>query len=315
MKEKKKKILILIVGLAVLGILGLTVLNKLRGHGYFSMVKNYVHYYLNKPDLSQYEPLEEGKAEWLDSAAAIAHALGGVGESVYTDSKEAFLTSYEKGFRVFEVDLALTADGKVVCSHEFESSNGNALNYREFMDFKIEDIYTPLDLAELMKLVAANEDVYLMTDFKWDNSAGSDNREVTVIMSKIVEAAKAAGGEALLERLLVQFYNPKSYEMMEEVYPFSNYVFTLYHYAKPIYEDILAFCLENQIPVVGLESSRATEEVIRYFNDWNIEVIVYTVNEPEEAQRLFDYGAAGVYTDWLLPEELNQMAGKKETLD
>ena len=40
----------------------------------------------------------------------IAHALGGIGDKTYLNSKESFLASYQMGCRLFEVDLVKTSD-------------------------------------------------------------------------------------------------------------------------------------------------------------------------------------------------------------
>ena len=40
----------------------------------------------------------------------IAHALGGIGDKTYLNSKESFLAGYQMGCRLFEVDLVKTSD-------------------------------------------------------------------------------------------------------------------------------------------------------------------------------------------------------------
>jgi len=41
----------------------------------------------------------------------VAHAFGEIDGIFYTDSRDAFLLNYERGFRTFEVDLVLLQDG------------------------------------------------------------------------------------------------------------------------------------------------------------------------------------------------------------
>lgn len=53
----------------------------------------------------------------INSNNYIAHALGGIDGQTYTNSKEAIENSYNKGVRLFEVDVKLTSDNKLVCVH------------------------------------------------------------------------------------------------------------------------------------------------------------------------------------------------------
>ena len=297
---QKKIIIVLfvILGMAT----ALWGLNSLRGHGYGTMVKTYIRYWLNPVDLDKYEPLDEGMAEWLEEDTLLAHAMGGIGESVYTNSQEAFERAYEDGFRVYEVDMVVTKEGEVICSHEYLDENGEVLEYSSFMQQKIENKYTPVDLKKLIDLMETYPDVYIMTDIKWDNSMGSSNEDVITLISALVEEAEKRQSKNILDRMIIQIYNPKSYEIMKSIYPFKHYVYTLYHYASPIYEEILGFCLENNLPVVAMEESRISKEIVEYFNQWNIDVLVYTINDETTASELREYGVKGIYTDWLMPE-------------
>ena len=92
------------------------------------------------------------------------------------------------------------------------------------------------------------------------------------------------------------------YSEYRNIYPFKNYVYTLYHYVSPIYEEILGFCLENKIPVVAMQEDRITEERVKYFNDWNVDVLAYTINDANTEEAFREFGVKGIYTDWLMPE-------------
>ena len=299
-KNKKKIIILLIVVLGMAA--ALWGVNQLRGHGYGTMVKTYIHYWLNPVDLDKYEPLDENMAEWLEEDTLLAHAMGGIDASEYTNSLEAFEQSYANGFRVYEVDLAVTKEGEIICSHEYLDANGEVVEYSSFMNEKIEGKYTPLDLSMLVDLMETYPDIYVMTDIKWDNSMGSSNEDVSILMASLVEEAGKRECKDILDRMIIQIYNPKSYEIMKSFYPFKHYVYTLYHYASPIYEEILGFCLEHNLPVVAMEESRITKDIVEYFNQWNIDVLVYTVNEEEKVKELREFGVTGIYTDWLVPE-------------
>ena len=300
---RRKKIILITLIMLVIVAAGLFALKQLRGHGYFSAAKNYLHYYMNKPDFSQYEPLVEDEDAWYQKQAYIAHALGGIEQQDYTNSLEAFQLAYKNGFKVFEVDFAVTSDGQVVCAHDFVDFGDVVPDYSTFMNQKISGQYTPLDMQGLIDLLYENEDIYLMTDFKWDNSLGSNNHDVEIIMSSLIACIEERQDESLYDRMIIQIYSEDNFRLIESYHQFSNYVYTLYNYAYPIYDEIAAFCLENQIAVVTMSADRATDEHVALFEQWNIKVFSHTINTKEEATQQFQNGVKGIYTDWLLPTE------------
>lgn len=292
----------MLILLLVLGILSIFALKKMRGHGYFSAAKGYIHYWLNKPDFSEYEPLEPDENAWYQENHLIAHALGGIEETEYTNSKEAFLEAVENEYRVFEVDFSVTSDGKVVCAHDFTAFS-ELPDYETFMASKVAGKYSPLDVEDLISCFAQNDDLYLMTDFKWDNSFGSNNHDVEIIMDTLTQTI-AQFDESLLNRVIIQVYSEQNYVYISENYPYQNYVYTLYNFAYPIYEEVAATCLKYQIPVVTMHYDRATREHIDILKKWNIQVFSHTVNDLEQAALQQQNGVTGIYTDWILPTEM-----------
>ena len=66
---------------------------------------------------------EERYIRTIKSSRYMAHALGGIDGENYTNSKEALESSYNKGIRLFEVDINLTADDKLVCVHGWNKND------------------------------------------------------------------------------------------------------------------------------------------------------------------------------------------------
>lgn len=111
----------------------------------------------------------------------IAHAAGEVNEIKSTNSKEALDENYKKGFRLFELDIIKTSDGKLVAAHDwkmwarFTDYNG-ALppSHSEFMKHKIYGDYSTLDMKGINKWFAAHPDAILITDKLNDPVAFAD---------------------------------------------------------------------------------------------------------------------------------------------
>jgi hypothetical protein len=101
----------------------------------------------------------------------IAHAGGKIEGHNYTNSLEALDLSYKKGFRLFELDIIETSDGKYVAAHDWKQWAGQT-NYTgslpvtssEFMKHKIKGKFTPLDMEAVNKWFSEHKDAILVTD-------------------------------------------------------------------------------------------------------------------------------------------------------
>jgi len=101
----------------------------------------------------------------------IAHAGGEVKGIKSTNSKQALDENYAKGFRLFELDIITTADGKMVAAHDwkmwsrFTDYKGSLPpTYASFMKRKIYGDYTTLDMDGINAWFAAHPDAILITD-------------------------------------------------------------------------------------------------------------------------------------------------------
>lgn len=117
--------------------------------------KKTVHYDTYKKDISRF----------------IAHAGGMVDNHIYTNSLEALNLNYEKGFRLFELDIQKTTDGKYVAAHYWNEwatitnyQNEIPVTHEEFMKHKIYDSLTPLDMKAINKWFKEHSDAILITD-------------------------------------------------------------------------------------------------------------------------------------------------------
>jgi glycerophosphoryl diester phosphodiesterase len=91
--------------------------------------------------------------------AFIAHAGGQIDGYNYTNSLEALDLSYSKGCRMFELDLQLTSDNKIVAAHD-----PVFMTETEFMAQPILGKFTPMNMAVINEWFAVHEDAILVTD-------------------------------------------------------------------------------------------------------------------------------------------------------
>ena len=89
----------------------------------------------------------------------IAHAGGAIDGELYTNCLEALDLSYSKGCKLFELDLVLTTDGKIVAQHD-----PPGITEAEFMARPILGKYTPLNMEAINRWFQNHPDAILVTD-------------------------------------------------------------------------------------------------------------------------------------------------------
>lgn len=101
----------------------------------------------------------------------IAHAGGEVNGIKSTNSKQALDQNYKKGFRLFELDIIETSDGKLVAAHDwkmwarFTDYTGTLPpTHSEFKKLKIYGDYATMDLDGINAWFTAHPDAILVTD-------------------------------------------------------------------------------------------------------------------------------------------------------
>ncbi len=226
---------------------------------------------------------------------AIAHALGGVDGLAYTNSREALLSSYLAGFRLFELDLATTADNRVVCYHELQGAAlglpgpVSLLSGDEFLRYRYAGKYTPLDLVSALRLMAELTDAHLITDTKGRNEA---------ILPCLVEAARATSPE-LLDRIAPQVYSGQDAAFVRRLSPFRHLVFTRY-LSDEDDAAVLDLVRSAEISMVASYADRLTPSLRQELHAAGCGVYVHTVNDIALARQLRSLGV-GVYTDFCPP--------------
>ncbi|PIE64318.1 MAG: hypothetical protein CSA26_08725 [Desulfobacterales bacterium] len=130
--------------------------------------RNHSDDYIMKYDLKVSENYFKYKK---DVSRFIAHAAGIIDGNTYTNSKEALDSSYKKGFRLFELDIIKTIDGKYVAAHDWERwseitgyKGETPVSREQFLKTKIMNKYTPLDMNAINKWFKEHKDAILVTD-------------------------------------------------------------------------------------------------------------------------------------------------------
>lgn len=251
-------------------------------------------------------------AEGFKSHRMVAHAMGGIHGQAYTNTYEAFVANYEKGLRIFEVDLLLSADDDLIARHEWGKSftammgqqdeleperHDGVFTTAEFKEAKIMGQYEPLTWEEILDLMEFYPDVYIVTDTKQIKP-----EEIDQIFGDIVDSAEAKD-PALLERIVPQIYNQPMWDQLQGIHPFESIIFTLYT-VHDTNEEVTQFVKEKGITAVTMSDTRANKELISSLNDLGVPSYVHTVNDPKLMMKLKRMGAYGFYTDFLTEKDV-----------
>lgn len=248
----------------------------------------------------------------------IGHGGGSleVGRDKYatvTNAREAFEQNYDKGLRLFEVDLVYTEDKKIVARHDWESylyknflgqtdpvKDDSALSFDEVMGLPIYDNYHTIDWKGLLTFLETHEDAYLVIDIK-----PGDSYNVKQIYEDMVKQAVQEKKETLLQRIIPQFYQVDQYQMLKEIFDFPQLIFTLY-LAYNVENNEIMTLLNNHPDIYALTLSEEDHERRRDLVDKakqsNKKIFVHTIDSLEKATHFFKEGVDGLYTNHIREE-------------
>lgn len=244
-------------------------------------------------------------SEWQGDSL-IAHAGGGIEEQNYTNSKEAFLNSYEAGLRTIEIDFVLTSDDRLVCCHDWDEQMCSdyeadyVYSEEEFLNIRIYDRFTPMSLETLMELMKIYDDVWIVTDTK-DMNAELVQKEFRIL----VDTAEQLGASELLDRFVVQIYDYEMYDVVEEIYSFPSYVLTLYLLGgvdEASFREHCRFLRNRDINSITMWQSWFRPEFKEIAETYGIDIYVHTVNNADTVEEMQAWGVRGFYTDYVTPD-------------
>ncbi len=247
---------------------------------------------------------------WQQGNPLIAHALGEVDGKIETNSKEAFEASWGNGFRALEVDFTYTSDGILVARHDFEEDgtyyrleqDANAplvMDKNTYQSSKIIYDQTPITAVDVLGLMVEYPDVYIITDTK-----ETDQATVQKQFGDLKKIAEAMGEPDVLERIVPQIYHEEMYDWVNNIYPFQEWIYTLYLNSNPNYGEIADFCAAKGIGTVTIQKERVTQTVVETLHAKGIKVYAHTINRYKQFEELLAMGVDGIYTDRIKPYEL-----------
>lgn len=256
-------------------------------------------------------PGERTAAEILSQERIIAHGMGAIAGRATLNCLEGFQAQYEKGVRVFEVDLRLTADQQVVLRHDWRAgwqagvSETSVPTLEQFLDKPLLGRFTPLSFKDLLELMEQHPDICVVTDTKF-----TDAEIVTLQFEAMVRDGAELGLSYLFDRMIIQVYDPLMFRVVDSVHHFEHYIYTLYTdgFARTEagFREKADFCGENGIMGITMWDYWWREDYAPIAQEKGLKVYAHTVNDPERALALLAEGVSAVYTDELTPGDLTE---------
>jgi glycerophosphoryl diester phosphodiesterase len=224
----------------------------------------------------------------------VAHGLGTIGEVGATNTKEALERSYKKGFRLFEVDLSLTSDGKIVVFHDgkekemgMENKIGDTELY-EFLQKKFLDKYTVMEINELLEFMILHDDMYLVTDTKDDQ---------IYTLNQIKNSKVATKNPNVMDRIIPQIYYQHELKEVLKIYAFPEIIYTLYR-TSDTEDQVISFVKNNsEVSAITMRwNEHYNDDFFEKLKSEGVGVYVHTVYDKNKIIEFVNKGV-GVYVD------------------
>lgn len=242
-------------------------------------------------------PYIDKEGDWFLKSNLISHACGGVvngKQSMYSNSREAFMYSMEQGFKLVECDLMLMPDGEMLLSHD----------YWRFWE-ALEVPYTMMTAKEILSLLKQYPDVSLLIDVKWEDydTYGECVEKIEQIMTEL--CVNEAERNKLKSQIVLEVYDEPTIKIAHD----NNYEMFFTQYRNPerlSFTNTVYLCYQYGIKVVGLwpEFCYQRKRYLNRITDKNIKIYVYSSDSVEEYKALRKLGVKGIFTNYLTEKDI-----------
>ncbi|OKP85491.1 hypothetical protein A3848_22300 [Paenibacillus sp. P32E] len=178
---------------------------------------------------------------------------------------------------------------------------GTVLDYAQFMDSPILNIYSPLDMEGILDLMQSYPDAFIVTDTK------EIKPELVTQQFTLLTEAAGRRDPALLERIVPQIYSQDMLDVIHRVHVFPEVLYTLYQ-SQDSNEQVIDFVKESGVDIT-MPTTRVTRSFVKKLKKAGARIYVQTLNDEAEIVKLSRMGVDGFYTDFVSEEDLRQFNG------
>jgi glycerophosphoryl diester phosphodiesterase len=160
------------------------------------------------------------------------------------------------------------------------------------------------DLVDAVEQYAGSRKMYYNIEIKSkEKTDGINHPGVEEFVSRVMDVLKQKN---ILDRVTIQSFDPRPLNLLHKQYPSLKTSFLVDKDAGRLDEQLTKL---DYIPAIYSPAmATVTKEMIDGCHKRNIKVVVWTVNKPEDMQKLITIGADGIISDYPnLFEGLNQL--------
>jgi glycerophosphoryl diester phosphodiesterase len=244
---------------------------------------------------------QEGSLPQVKRGLLVARGLGGMGPLHNTNSLEALQCNHNRGFRWFEVDLALTADNALVCFHTGDEKlaelpdRASKLPIAEVEGKKYGGRFGVIRFARLLAEAERLQDVVLVLDTgAWPEG----------MQKAIGDALGGADKASRHTRLVLQAYDEHQLGAVAKLASQigAGIMLNLDHTSLGD-EKVEEIAKKTSLLAIVTDSKRFTPWLAQRLHAINVPVLVHTLNEHRDILTFTRAGADGFYTDRYVPYE------------
>ena len=241
---------------------------------------------------------------WCLKNKCIAHSLGEVNGSVYTNSLEALNNSVKRGFKVFETDITFTTDGVPVLWHQLVDEEIGS--YSEFSNSRFDYRYTHMSLEDLLVYMCNNPDLFFVIDSK-----NFESYRVSSSIKEIIES-KFTNNRDLYNRLIIQISSEEQYYQIEQLKVFKYYHYIFAHESNIL--DRLSFLVKNNIHTASVRINIIDTKQIELLKEKGVysyayAPYLYELDHLKAIEKYFKCGVYGVFSHCITDSDLNLISG------
>jgi glycerophosphoryl diester phosphodiesterase len=234
----------------------------------------------------------------IEELGFVAHAGGsphGLEQlEPYSNSREAFEISYQNGFRVFEFDFLVLADGAVVVAHDYhEAEYGLSISFHDATRADVEGRlwngeYRVMFAEDIIDLLVEHPDIWIILDSKWGH----------------VEVAKAmvelAPDTSVLDRIVPHLADDQHAASIPDIYPFPEQMVAGYRWRGSDDEFLDRMDRYGVDNIMVWWDMRWTEDLQAKMDAAGYHVWVHSPEDPDVIED-FRARGVGVYSNGWIP--------------
>jgi glycerophosphoryl diester phosphodiesterase len=231
------------------------------------------------------------------SNPVMAHALGSLEGQVHGNTLEAFNYAMSCGYKVYETDVHMTGDDKLVLYHGwFASDEVRNMSYDELIKKK-SGKNTMMNTAQLYKIMKEHPDFRVEIDLY--------NYKGDIIKKRIAALVEDfQHDDEVLDKLLIQAHGVEMLLDIDSVYKFKNYQLLAGNVPEK-YDEVIDKCIDYGVSSVAMRTNLAKKKFVKKFRTSGIYILGFTVDHDVAlAKRLLETGVNTLCTNYITPEIL-----------